>query len=248
MENSSASQVGSSGIYPKAQAVHQTQAGINLGKTKEGSPQQSIKDSVALSLDGLALSHDQSSGDHEASNISGPNSDAQLDRQEILQLQELKQRDTEVRTHEQAHLSAAGQYARGGASFTYQKGPDGSSYAVGGEVGIDMGKENSPEATIQKMQTIKRAALAPASPSSADRSIAAHAAITESQARQEILLQRQEELLSSGSAAKNPAAEPESASKSPESQNSSTTAPAYGALRTMLAAYQSNTYITAPSA
>ena len=66
---------------------------------------------------------------------------------------------------------------------------------MGGEVGIDVGKERTPEATIAKMQTIKRAALAPASPSAADRSIAAHASVMEAQARQEILLQRQEEFL-----------------------------------------------------
>jgi hypothetical protein len=87
-----------------------------------------------------------------------------LDKQELSQLQQIKLRDGEVRSHEQAHLSAAGQYARGGASFTYQKGPDGVSYAVAGEVNIDVTKELSPEATIAKMQTIKRAALAPANP------------------------------------------------------------------------------------
>lgn len=85
--------------------------------------------------------------------------DKSLDQKELAQLQQLKLRDTEVRNHEQAHLSAAGQFARGGASFTYRKGPDGASYAIGGEVGIDVSKESTPEATISKMQTIKRAAL-----------------------------------------------------------------------------------------
>jgi multidrug efflux pump subunit AcrA (membrane-fusion protein) len=118
-----------------------------------------------------------------------------LDKQELSQLQQIKLRDGEVRTHEQAHLSAAGQYARGGASFTYQKGPDGVSYAVAGEVNIDVTKESSPEATIAKMQTIKRAALAPANPSGADRRIAAQANVKEAQARQELLQVQQEELL-----------------------------------------------------
>jgi hypothetical protein len=118
-----------------------------------------------------------------------------LDKQELSQLQQIKLRDGEVRSHEQAHLSAAGQYARGGASFTYQKGPDGVSYAVAGEVNIDVTKELSPEATIAKMQTIKRAALAPANPSGADRRIAAQANVKEAQARQELLQVQQEELL-----------------------------------------------------
>jgi hypothetical protein len=122
-------------------------------------------------------------------------SSVKLDKQELSQLQQIKLRDGEVRTHEQAHLSAAGQYARGGASFTYQKGPDGVSYAVAGEVNIDVTKESSPEATIAKMQTIKRAALAPANPSGADRRIAAQANVKEAQARQELLQIQQEELL-----------------------------------------------------
>jgi hypothetical protein len=51
---------------------------------------------------------------------------------------------------------------------------------------IDVSQEKSPEETIQKMQAVKRAALAPADPSSADRSIAASATALESQARQEL--------------------------------------------------------------
>ncbi len=109
-----------------------------------------------------------------------------LDQQELEQLQQLKRRDMEVRAHEQAHLSAAGPYAKGGASFTYQKGADGALYAIGGEVGVDVTEESTPEATITKMETIKRAALAPASPSGADKMIAAQADAKEAQARQEL--------------------------------------------------------------
>lgn len=114
-----------------------------------------------------------------------------LSEQELLELQKLHRRDAEVRRHEQAHLAAAGQYARGGTSFTYERGPDGASYAVAGKVGIDLSKEQRPEATIRKMQTVRRAALAPMSPSATDRSIAARASTMESQARQELLLQEQ---------------------------------------------------------
>lgn len=152
------------------------------------------EDSVSISQEGkdkAALS--KSSGD--AQDSTGNNESKNLDQLELKELQQLKRRDKEVRSHEQAHLSAAGQYARGGASFTYQKGPDGSSYAIGGEVGIDVAKESSPEATITKMQTIKRAALAPANPSGADKRIAAQANAKESQARQELLQVEQEELL-----------------------------------------------------
>ena len=83
-------------------------------------------------------------------------------RQEQAQIQQLKRRDTEVRNHEQAHAAVGGQYA-GAPTYTYQQGPDGNRYAVGGEVSIDVSPvSGDPEATIQKMQTVRAAALAPA--------------------------------------------------------------------------------------
>jgi hypothetical protein len=95
--------------------------------------------------------------------------------QEQQQITELKARDTEVRIHEQAHASVGGQYA-GSPSYEYQRGPDGTNYAVGGEVQIDVSEiPGDPQATIDKMQTVRAAALAPAEPSGADRSIAADA-------------------------------------------------------------------------
>ena len=95
--------------------------------------------------------------------------------QELQQIKELKARDTEVRMHEQAHAAVGGQYA-GSPSYEYQRGPDGTNYAVGGEVPIDVGVINGdPQATIDKMQTVRAAALAPAEPSGADRAIAADA-------------------------------------------------------------------------
>ncbi len=88
----------------------------------------------------------------------------------------LKARDQQVRAHEAAHLTAAGGLARGGASYTYERGPDGVAYAVGGEVGIDTSPvPGNPAATLAKAQQIQAAALAPADPSSQDRSVAAAA-------------------------------------------------------------------------
>ena len=110
-----------------------------------------------------------------------------LDEAELKKVSELKQRDIEVRAHEAAHLAAAGKYATGGASFEYKRGPDGKSYAVGGEVGIDTSPvPNDPEATLRKAQQIQAAAHAPASPSAQDRQVAAQAAAMASQARAEI--------------------------------------------------------------
>jgi hypothetical protein len=106
------------------------------------------------------------------------------DSQEIMQLAE---RDRHVRAHEAAHMAAGGQYVRGGATFQYQKGPDGKMYAVGGEVSIDASPvKGDPQATISKMQVVKGAALAPGDPSGQDRSVAAAASAAEAQARQEL--------------------------------------------------------------
>ncbi len=108
---------------------------------------------------------------------------------------ELKQRDQEVRAHEQAHMAAGGAHVRGGASFTYQKGPDGQRYAVGGEVSIDTSEvAGDPRATMAKAQMVMRAALAPANPSGQDMSVAASAAQTIAKARIEMAREAQEQL------------------------------------------------------
>jgi hypothetical protein len=103
------------------------------------------------------------------------------------EVKELKEKDAKVRQHEQAHLMAAGTYAKGGAAYKYKTGPDGKRYAVGGEVKIDSSPiPNDPEATIKKAQIIKRAALAPAEPSAQDYRVAAQADQMELKARQEL--------------------------------------------------------------
>lgn len=200
------------------------------------SAEQKNEDTVTLSQEGQDLAQLNPSTKENKYNSSETNGIEILNRQEILEIQKLKHRDIEVRTHEMAHLAVAGKYSRGGASFTYQKGPDGVSYAVSGEVGIDIAKEKEPEQTISKMQTIRRAALAPASPSSADRSIAARASIMESQARQEILKQNQEELLHAV-VAPSPGTKQETPNDKLQSGNGSSL-PSYNTLGVMIATYQ----------
>ena len=107
-------------------------------------------------------------------------------REEQQEVVELQRREQEVRIHEQAHQSAGGQYA-GAASYSYRVGPDGRRYAVEGSVPIDTAPvPDDPRATIQKMQQVRRAALAPAQPSAADRGIAARAAQEEQKARSDL--------------------------------------------------------------
>ncbi len=108
----------------------------------------------------------------------------ELSQEEKEVVEKLKRVDREVRTHEMAHKAAAGSFAKGAASFNYTIGPDGKKYAVGGHVNIDTSAvPNDPEATIRKAKAIRSAALAPASPSSQDRSVAASAVKMESKAR-----------------------------------------------------------------
>ncbi len=102
---------------------------------------------------------------------------SELTEEERREVEELKKRDAEVRRHEQAHKAAAGGHAKGGPTYSYETGPDGRQYAVGGEVQIDTSEvSGDPDATIRKMRQIQRAANAPAEPSSQDRQVAAQAA------------------------------------------------------------------------
>jgi hypothetical protein len=96
---------------------------------------------------------------------------------------ELKKIDRETRRHEQAHKAALGSHAAGGIQYQFTTGPRGGQFAVGGSVPVDLSEEDEGTATVQKAQTIKRAALAPAEPSSADRSVAAQASQLEAQGR-----------------------------------------------------------------
>lgn len=114
--------------------------------------------------------------------------------EEQAAIAELKRRDQEVRQHEAAHLSAGGAHVRGGARYSYQAGPDGKRYAVGGEVSIDTSPvANNPAATAAKMQAVRAAALAPATPSGQDLAVAAQATQAELQARMQAAEQAQQE-------------------------------------------------------
>lgn len=109
----------------------------------------------------------------------------QKDQAEKQEIDELKARDQEVRTHEQAHATVGGQYA-GAPSYDFETGPDGRQYAVGGEVSIDISEERTPEETVRKMQQVKAAALAPAEPSPQDLRVASEATQRAAEARAEI--------------------------------------------------------------
>ncbi len=116
-----------------------------------------------------------------------------LSEAEQTQVDALSARDQEVRNHERAHASAGGQLA-GAPSFEYETGPNGQQYAVGGEVQIDTAAvSGDPEATIAKMETVIRAALAPAEPSGQDKAVAAAASQRKAEAVAELNATKQAE-------------------------------------------------------
>ena len=110
-----------------------------------------------------------------------------LEEQRIVT--ELQAADTNVRAHEAAHMAAGGGLTSP-ASYTYERGPDNKMYAVAGEVGISTSEGNTPQESLNKAQTIRRAALAPADPSPQDLKVAAQAASMEMNARAQIMQEK----------------------------------------------------------
>ncbi len=129
----------------------------------------------------------------DTSKTKKPNGE-KLTKGEEMQISKLKARDAEVRAHEAAHLAVAGNLAAGGASYTYQQGPDGKMYAIGGEVPINLSQGSTPEETAANMRKVRAAALAPSNPSGQDLKIASTAAMLELKAQMEITQEKKEEL------------------------------------------------------
>ena len=108
-------------------------------------------------------------------------------------IRELPKRDQEVRAHERAHKTAAGSLARGSATYTFQSGPDGRRYAIGGEVHIDVSPGRTPEESLEKASRIRSAASAPSQTTAQENSVATDAARLEAEARKELQENRRED-------------------------------------------------------
>ena len=152
----------------------------------------------AQSNNGVENNADNSSGDKTSSTKNntqnndknaGQKNIGELSREEQRIVSELQAADTNVRAHEAAHMAAGGGLTSP-ASYTYERGPDNKMYAVAGEVGISTGEGNTPQESLNKAQTIRRAALAPADPSPQDLKVAAQAASMEMSARAEIMQEK----------------------------------------------------------
>ncbi|PZT47574.1 hypothetical protein B6S12_08390 [Helicobacter valdiviensis] len=128
---------------------------------------------------------DNKENDKEKENTTTLNG-KELEPSEVQYVRKLEQVDRNVKAHEAAHVAAGAGVTRGGASYTYTKGPDGKMYATAGEVPIALEKGDTPEQTIQNARQVIAAAMAPSDPSPQDYKVAASAAQMEIQARAEL--------------------------------------------------------------
>jgi len=102
-----------------------------------------------------------------------PAANARLDLARRLAQIRLQEADAEVRAHEHAHVAALG---KGVIVYDTVVGPDGSAYAVGGSVAVDLKPvPGDPEATIRKARMAIQAAYAVGEPSAVDMRVAAEA-------------------------------------------------------------------------
>ncbi|TDY63151.1 SprA family protein [Aminivibrio pyruvatiphilus] len=108
--------------------------------------------------------------------------------EEATAASQLKAIERDVIAHEAAHKAVGGQFA-GPVSYSYATGADGRRYIVGGEVSISAPEGKTPEETIRIMEQVKRAALAPGSPSPQDLRVAAAASAAQMRARAEMAKQ-----------------------------------------------------------
>ncbi|NLL35993.1 MAG: hypothetical protein GX256_00550 [Fretibacterium sp.] len=106
-------------------------------------------------------------------------------------VRELQQIEREVIAHEAAHQAAAGRFG-GPVRYTRTTGPDGRSYITGGSVPIHVPATNDPEEALRNMEQVQRAALAPGDPSGQDLQVAARAAASATQIRQQLAAKRSE--------------------------------------------------------
>jgi hypothetical protein len=159
---------------------------LKLANSDEKGPPQ-VTDSVTISVQGKELLKVDN-----GNRVNAPGKE-ELTEDEKREIEQLKKVDRDVKAHERAHMSAGAGVVMGGASYEYKIGPDRRMYAVGGEVKIDTSRENNPEATVRKMQEVKRAALAPAQPSGTDRQVAAQAVQIEAEARIEAAEEKRKE-------------------------------------------------------
>ena len=118
----------------------------------------------------------------------------ELSEDEKRLVKDLQARDSEVKAHESAHQAAGGGNT-GPASFSYQQGPDGKMYAIGGEVSISIKGGATPQEQMANARSVIAAAMAPSDPSSQDFAVANSARVMEMKAQQKLAKEQQQKNL-----------------------------------------------------
>ena len=107
----------------------------------------------------------------------GYKNEEELSETDRVLLEKLRARDAMVRWHEAAHMLVAGGQADGLVQYTYQTGPDGRPYAIGGSVKISIiSSPTSAEDAANQADTARRAAMANGTMSLQDMLVAMRAA------------------------------------------------------------------------
>ncbi|MDQ2076320.1 putative metalloprotease CJM1_0395 family protein [Marinimicrobium sp. ABcell2] len=146
----------------------------------------------------VRLSHgrNQNTDEQEVSAIERRSAE-QGQQEEARQVRELAVQDRKVRLQEQVYAAMAGRHA-GAPRYQYVRGPDGSHYAVSGEVPVDLREvPGDPRATLEKARQLLRAAYAPLEPSEVYRRVAAQAGQLKAEARAELLREQAQKLMKS---------------------------------------------------
>jgi|WetSurMetagenome_2_1015567.scaffolds.fasta_scaffold284024_2 hypothetical protein len=174
----------------RVQAVGQVQYGEDKVNTTQPTPDNSV--TLDLSPEGREAARkaaQQQSGrkeDKSADDGVFPPGHGQDDPSTDREVEQLRQRDRDVRAHEQAVRAAAGGLSAS-ARYSYQVGPDGRLYVIESDVQFDTSEvPGDPEATLRKAEQLRKASQAPGDPSPQDRAVAAMAAAMAARARIEL--------------------------------------------------------------
>lgn len=161
-----------------------------LFEAEKSGPQSEPKSQPQSQISGKDQSASETQTPEESSKTAKFAEELTLEQKQ--EVSELKARDAEVKTHEQAHLAAASGISASAPNYEYQTGPDGNKYAVGGEVNISFTQGENPEENLANAQAMKAAALAPAQPSGQDRAVARSAERMIIEAKEELANQKAE--------------------------------------------------------
>ncbi len=182
---------GNKGGIPNFGAAYGAQEGNGNGTANPAGPQNGTNGNAAANAPDPSGMPKASSADEEIAKhvcASGCGCISTNGGQGTNALKVLEDRDQEVRLHEQEHLNEAGEHARGGPTFETYSASNGKTFVTGGKVNVDVSEVGGDaRKTADKMAKIRKAALAPKSPSAQDRTVEAEAAGKEAAARSQMV-------------------------------------------------------------